>query len=460
MKYEQVFSIGFYIWWLVVNGGLYIAEFYFIQSFTGIREKKYIVPYVLISDLITFGVMYCESSGIVRFFLHMGIIIIFSRLLLRMEWENTIAPAMIILTLFTFMEGFQVILMRWLVKQTIGTCTGMMIQIIISGILAFALIVTLQFVSKRYAYTGQQNISSYLYTLLLPCIFIVWVIRSGLGLDMWMNSGMSGNQPFGEQSDIWALVWVLWACAIFFIILRLVSKIITLSIQETEQKGLEEQIKKQYTYLEEAKNRNEQYRMFQHDINNHFLVLSGLLREKQYDEAEKYFNRLHTASDKLLIGIETGNPVIDVLLNEKINFARSNHIEVNLDVQIPSGCSVEDMELCIILANAIDNAIQACVKEKGGKPEISITVRKRYHFLIIEVVNTLFEENETLSDEVCSPKDTRYGMPSKYTFEYGTGLKNIRRIAEKYEGTMEIETSNNQFRLTILLCLIPLTKNR
>ena len=103
---------------------------------------------------------------------------------------------------------------------------------------------------------------------------------------MWLD------QSFKDQSDLWALVWILGACAIFFIILKLVSKIITLSIEETEQKRLQDQIKKQYIYLEEAKKRNERYRMFQHDIDNHFLVLSGLIHEKKYNEAEEYFNKL------------------------------------------------------------------------------------------------------------------------------------------------------------------------
>lgn len=434
MEYLRFFSIGFYIWWLFINGWLYTAEFNFIQSFTGIRGKKYMIPYVLLSVTLTFLVMYCHSIGVFRLVLHMGLIFCFCKFLLSMKWIDTIAPTMIILTLSTFMEGFQTIFMRWLVKQAIGECVGIIIQMLVTGILALLLIITLQFVTKKYAYTGQQKISSYLYTLLLPCIFIVWVIRSGLGLDMWMD------QSFNDQSDLWALVWILGACAIFFIILKLVSKIITLSIEEIEQKRLQDQIKKQYVYLEEAKKRNEQYRMFQHDINNHFLVLSGLIREKNYKEAEKYFNKLHGASDKLLLGIETGKPVIDILLNEKVNFARLNSIEVKQDVKIPEDCSVEDMDLCIILANAIDNAIQACVKEKNGQPEISITVRKRHRFLIVEVANTIISEN--------------------YMFEYGTGLKNIKHIVEKYEGTMEIETSDNYFRLAILLCFLPFTKEK
>ena len=249
---------------------------------------------------------------------------------------------------------------------------------------------------------------------------------------MWMN------QSFKDQSDLWALVWILGACVIFFIILRLAGRIVILSIQETDQKRLEDQMKEQSIYLEEAKMRNEKYRRFHHDIDNHFLVLSGLIHEKKYEEAEIYFENLHKASDHLLIGIETGNPVIDILLNEKINYARSNGIEVKYDIRFSSDCPVEDLDLCVILANAMDNAITACMKGDIEQPEISVMVCKRHHFLILEIAN---------------PVSAVYQAT-----EYGTGLKNIRHTVEKYEGTMEIEESKNYFKLTALLCLKPFTK--
>ena len=110
-------------------------------------------------------------------------------------------------------------------------------------------------------------------------------------------------------------------------------------------------MKEQSVYLEEAKMRNEKYRRFQHDIDNHLLVLSGLIHEKKYEEAEMYFENLHKASDHLLIGVETGNPVIDIFLNEKMNYAKSNGIGVRYDIQFSVDCPVEDMDLCVILAN-------------------------------------------------------------------------------------------------------------
>ena len=267
MTHTKILFVGFCLWWLGINSCLYFSEFRFIQNFTGIHRKRAVVPYVLLSDLLTLLMMYCQSSGILR-------------LLLGIKWTDAVAPATIVLTLFTFMEGFQTILMRWLSKCQMNSFTAVSIQLLVSGILVILLIITLNFISRAYADRGQQKASSYLYSLLFPCAFIVWVIRSGLGLDVWTRPAPAPNAFLGDPSNLWALAWVLGACIIFFIILRLVNRITVISMQETEQKRLEDQIKKQYIYLEEAKKRNEKYRMFQHDIDNHFLVLSGLLHER------------------------------------------------------------------------------------------------------------------------------------------------------------------------------------
>ena len=94
------------------------------------------MPYVLLSDLLTFLVMYCHSIGVFRLILHMGLIVCFCKFLLNMEWIDAIAPAMIVLTLSTFMEGFQTVFMRWLVNQNVGEYIGIVIQMLVSGALA------------------------------------------------------------------------------------------------------------------------------------------------------------------------------------------------------------------------------------------------------------------------------------------------------------------------------------
>ena len=135
--------------------------------------------------------------------------------------------------------------------------------------------VALRVIGKRYAFATKQVISSYLYILLLPCAFVVWIIRYGLGLD---SSNLSLNRPpFTESPHLWAFACIVGALVAFFIILEVFEKTSLLSVREMEKALLDDQLREQSIYLAEAKKRDEQYRSFQHDINNHLLVLSGLI---------------------------------------------------------------------------------------------------------------------------------------------------------------------------------------
>ena len=143
MEYPHIVSAGFYIWWLLLNGFLYFAEFHFLCRFSGSREKKYTVCYVLLSSLITFLVMYFRGSGVLRLFLHMGILLCFSRFALKLRWADTVAPATILLTLFTFMESFQTVFMRWMAGHSMEMRTAVFMQMLLLAGLAAVLVLTI-----------------------------------------------------------------------------------------------------------------------------------------------------------------------------------------------------------------------------------------------------------------------------------------------------------------------------
>ena len=184
-------------------------------------------------------------------------------------------------------------------------------------------------------------------------------------------------------------------------------------------------------YIEEAAKRNELYSSFQHDIDNHLLVISGLLHDKLFAQAEQYTQKLHISCGELLMNVSTGKPILDVLLKEKLNYAKRNHIIVSHDVSVPVNFAIEDMDLCVLFSNILDNAITACIDGTQKEKLLSLSAKVKSQFLVIEAVNT-----------------TSASQP----IALGTGLMNIQHMAEKYHGTMETELSNGKFRISVLLC--------
>ncbi len=365
------YPAGFYIWWMFINGLLGFFEILFLQDLAGVRRRLPAFACVFINCALTFLCMYLQSSGICRLILHTAVIFSFAVFSQKLKVFEAIVPAAVILSLYTFMEGFQIAFMSRLVQKNMSAQMGIAVQLLVTGLLAVLMSRGLCVISKRLADTASERESSYVHVL--------------------------GS-------------------------------------------------------LKEAKSRNERYLAFQHDIDNHLLVLSGLVHEKKYAEAENYSRNLKRISDELAAGIDTGNLAADVLLDEKMRLAEAEGIQVNYDVHFSKRFFIEDTDLCVLLANAMDNAIHACMKVKD-RPKITVRARMRYHFLSISVTNT-----------DCPPDGWTADIPDGEDSEplcekdYGTGLKNIRRTVRKYKGTMEVKKSRGQFSLNALLCLEPLRK--
>ncbi|MCI9121697.1 MAG: GHKL domain-containing protein [Oscillibacter sp.] len=194
-----------------------------------------------------------------------------------------------------------------------------------------------------------------------------------------------------------------------------------------ELQSLTQAARAQKIYIAEAQARYEQTKSFRHDVKNHLSMLDGLLRGGKLEEGREYLKKLETVSESLSFPYQTGNPVVDILLGEKLGLAKEIAAEVSL--VLPKPCGIDDFDLCVLFANALDNAISACRANDGAKA-IRISGEQQGDFYLLTFENT------------CSGKP----VPPA-----GTGLSNIRMVAEKYHGAMLAEKNGRQFYLSVLL---------
>ncbi|MCI9105544.1 MAG: GHKL domain-containing protein [Lachnospiraceae bacterium] len=193
--------------------------------------------------------------------------------------------------------------------------------------------------------------------------------------------------------------------------------------------SLTEAARVQKIYVAEAQIRYNQTKGFRHDIKNHLSVLDGLLNSGKWEEGKSYLRKLEKVSDSLTFPCQTGNPVVDILLGEKLGMAKAKGIRTEVFLLLPQFCDVDDFDLCVIFANAMDNAIHACQWLHEEK-FIQITGEQQGDFYRLTFENACLDEP----------------LPP-----VGTGLSNIRTVAEKYHGTMLIEKVENRFSLHVLL---------
>lgn len=196
---------------------------------------------------------------------------------------------------------------------------------------------------------------------------------------------------------------------------------------QTELRSLTQAARSQKVYITEARIRYEQAGAFRHDVKNHLSVLDGLLRSGNLEEGRAYLKKLEAVSQSLSFPYQTGNPVVDILLGEKLGLAKDITAEVSL--LLPSPCGIDDFDLCVIFANALDNAVAAC-RSGGGAQSIRIGGKQQGDLYLLSFENT------------CAAGP----LPPA-----GTGLSSIRAAAEKYHGAVLAEKTGERFSLNILL---------
>lgn len=378
-------------------------------------------------SLLTLLALYLRFPGMLP--VHMLLLLIFAKFILKTSFKDAAAPITVLLTLYTFTEGISAMVMSWLSTNIELPFSGIYVQLMLSLALAFLFFLALRLIQKACSSALRRPLPSCLYLLILPCSLMVFMIRCGLRLD---SSALEKYlSAFNRSATFMALLGMAAAVIFFFLTLHIFCKVIHLTEQEQAAALLAGQLRGQQTYIEEARKRNEQYTALRHDLNNHFLVLSGLLDGEKYETAKSYAHSLRTNSLPLSVPVATGRAALDVLLNEKLSHARRNGIRISCRVQIPQNIPIDDMDLCVIFSNVLDNAINACRNTESAEKTLSVTTKTRSRFLVIESANS---------------------APSQKDIKPGTGLNNIRRMAEKYQGTTEITNSGGRFHISILLC--------
>ena len=199
-----------------------------------------------------------------------------------------------------------------------------------------------------------------------------------------------------------------------------------ISLLEQEEHSLNQ-------YVEEAKTRYDETKSFRHDIRNHIAVVKNLLQSGKLEEAVSYMEDMDDMAEKMSFPCSTNNPVVDILVGNKLGIAKSMGIDVDCSLLLPYPCSLRDIDICIILSNALDNAIQAVKRLDAGREKyIRVSGRIQGDFLMMEIENS---------------------FQGKGAFKKGTGLSNVKKAAEKYGGAMSIETPENKFVLHVLLII-------
>lgn len=194
---------------------------------------------------------------------------------------------------------------------------------------------------------------------------------------------------------------------------------------------------------EEVQNIYETMRGWRHDYHNHMQTMTAYLSLRQIDEALTYISHLEEDLDSIDIAIRTGNVSADAIVSSKVSIARKNDITVDCKAQVPKTLSVSDVDLCAILGNLLDNAIESCARVEPERRFLRIYIGIYRKQLYISVSNATRERKRKKQSELITGKNG----------EHGFGLQRIDRIAQKYDGYVNRKNEPGVFATEIMLPL-------
>lgn len=197
-------------------------------------------------------------------------------------------------------------------------------------------------------------------------------------------------------------------------------------------------------YYEEVQAMYQQMRAWRHDYKNHLQVMKAHLDMGEYRELSDYIQHLDEELMQISKVIETGNLALDAILNSKISMARAKKIEVNVKVVLPPELSVADYDLCILLGNLLDNAIEGCESQKEGEKRfLRVYVGVLREQLYLSVGNSYGARIKKENGRYRSVKASDRGL----------GLLSIDSIAARYHGYVNRKHDESVFVTEVLLPL-------
>ncbi len=244
------------------------------------------------------------------------------------------------------------------------------------------------------------------------------------------------------MSEGMTVLWVL--CPVTLLLVALAVFLTFFIVRSRDERRLGEyQDKILRTQRDEVENIYRTMRGWRHDYHNHMQTIKAYLSMNRVEETLTYLDHLEEDLDSIDIAIRTGNVSVDAIVSSKISLADRKDIRVSCKAAVPKELKVSDVDLCVVIGNLLDNAIESCAKIPREKRFLRLYIGIFKKQLYISVSNATEERKRRRMSEFISSK---YG-------NHGHGLRRIDAIAEKYDGYVNRKNEPGVFATEVMLPL-------
>ena len=262
-----------------------------------------------------------------------------------------------------------------------------------------------------------------------------WVIQLSCFLISFIISSLMWNLFRGQEETKPTFLIIFLLIALLNVLLYiLMSKMQRDNMVKEEYKLLKSNISAQEKLALETMERYSEVRTLKHDMKHYLTVAAELISNEQSEEAKSY---IESVLDKKIapagMVVNTGSAVVDAVINSKISLCSEKGISTKciIDTQFEGS---NDVDISILLSNLLDNAINGCDK---SNPHIELVISKVKSMTYIAVKNSIAESVLLNNPDLKTDKQNKS--------EHGFGIKSIKQIADKYDGSIEFKEENGVF---------------
>lgn len=242
------------------------------------------------------------------------------------------------------------------------------------------------------------------------------------------------------RGSIWGMIITIMIFISSFISIYLIEWYLDVKDIERRNQLLVIQMESQYKFYQAKKEEMQNISSIKHDLKNHLLILETDSTKNQ----KEYLNNLLARVENYGIKCNTGDEIIDVLLTEKIKIAENMKINISVMVDVKNLNFIDSIEKVTIFGNILDNAIEACQKDKVVERYIYLSGKLIEEFYVLSCKNSY--DSTTLKE-----KEGRLISSKVDRKKHGIGMENVKQAVKKYDGEVIITYDEKEFSVKIII---------
>ena len=193
----------------------------------------------------------------------------------------------------------------------------------------------------------------------------------------------------------------------------------------------------------EVENMYRKMREWRHDYHNHIQALATMLEQGDTEKAREFLSEIHDTLTKVDTVLKTGNTMVDAILNSKISLMYAKQIRVDATAKVPPSLSVKDIDLCVIIGNLLDNAVEACEKLPKNSRFVRIYITVKGNHLYLSFTNSAGKKQEKIGESFRSSKGSWGGI----------GLSRVDSLVSRYGGYVTRASEDGGYTTEVILPL-------